>query len=72
MLTSLLLTGDLDYMHQLFNSSHSLDRPGHGSCVSTAMPMWTMDHRARQVMNEACVASLFNELPASCDARARL
>ena len=72
MLTSLLLTGDIDYMQQSFNSSPSLDQPGHVSCVSTAMPMCTMDPRARHVINGAHVALLFNELPVSCDVRARI
>ena len=44
-LTNLLTTGVLQCMHQSTYSSASPGQPGHGSCVLTAMPTWTMDHR---------------------------
>ena len=68
----LLLVGDLDYMHQSTNSSPSPDQPGHGSCVTTAMPMWTVDPRSRKIINDAHEALQFNHLPVLCDIRARL
>ena len=43
---------DLDCACQSAASCSSPDQPGRGSCVSTVMPMWTLDPRARQNTNE--------------------
>ena len=59
-------------MHRSTTSSPSLDRPGHGSCFSTATPMHAVDPRARQIINDAHELFQFNQLPALHDNRARL
>ena len=68
----MLLKGDLNYAHQLYTFSPSTDQLGHGICVSTALPMWKLDPRARKIINEAYDLFQFNHLPVLHDARARL
>ena len=70
-LANSLTAGVLDSMCQSTYSSPSPGQPDHGSFVLTAMPMWTMDPRARQNINEACELLQFNRLPVLCDIRAR-
>ena len=59
-------------MCQLATSCPSPDQPGHGSCVSTAMKMWAVDPRARQIPNEAYDLLYFNQIPVSHEIRSRL
>ena len=71
-LKHVLLTGDLDCVCQSKTSSPSPDQLGHGSCVLTALPMWTVDPRARKITNDAYDLFQFNHLPVLCHVRARL
>ena len=59
-------------MCQSATSSTSPDQPRHVSCISTAMPMWTVDPRARQITNEAYELFQFNQLAVSHNTRAQL
>ena len=71
-LKRMLLKGDLDHACQSCTSFPSLDQSGHGSCVSTALPMWTLYPRARNIINEAYDSFQFNHIPVSHDVRSRL
>ena len=46
-LSALLRDGVLGYMCQSSNSGPSPDQPGHGSCAHEALPLLTLDPRAR-------------------------
>ena len=43
----------LDYVCQSTNSCPSPNQPGHGSCTCMDLTMWTVDPRARAIINEA-------------------
>ena len=57
-------------MHKSTNSFPSPEKTGDGSCTSTAVPMWTVDPRSRQNINEAHALFDFNQLPVLYDIRA--
>ena len=59
-------------MCQLTNYSPSPDQLGHISCVSTAMPIWTVDLRACQIINDVYEVFHFNHLSMLHNVRARL
>ena len=58
----MLLAGDLDHAPQSHASCPSPDQPGHGSCVLTALPTWTLDPRARKIINVSYDLIQFNYL----------
>ena len=62
----------LYHVCQSVNSYPSPDQSGHGVCTSIATPMWTLDPRARQIINEACALFGFNPLPVLYGVRARV
>ena len=71
-LTRVLLIIDLDHTRQLATFSSSTDQLGNVSCVSTAMPMCAVDHRARQITNDAYALLHFNQMIVLHDVRPSL
>ena len=71
-LVSLLTDGIFDYLCQSINPCPSPDQPGHGSCVYTALPLFSADPRVRQIINESYAKFNFSPLPVLHDSGALL